>query len=293
MNNLDVLYSFLIGDGTLSKSDVLEVGHGNKQLDYLEWKKDIISKEFSLNPTICKHKRILNGKEFGYNNFYVALRKRFGLKGLRKEIYGNKRKNYIKILNKIKNIDFLLAVWFGDDGMIRRRVTNGVTNSAGLDIASFDQGLDNNLQLVEWFKATLNITPKIKIMRSSRQKSSWYYLSFSQPDSMIIWNKIRKTLLPINSMSHKFRHIEEKFNRSFSYLEYNPSERPHRPINQKYSINDLPCSLNELIESYKSLNSAYKVAEKYKISASATKRMLKEAGVLRTQSCAAAERTKI
>jgi hypothetical protein len=47
-----------------------------------------------------------------------------------------------------------------------------------------------------------------------------------------------------------------------------------------------------LIRDYLELKSSYKVAEKYNISATAVKRLLKEAGVLRTQNAAASERNK-
>lgn len=53
---------------------------------------------------------------------------------------------------------------------------------------------------------------------------------------------------------------------------------------------DIGIELNILIEAYNELKSSYKVAKKYNVSASAVKRILKQAGVLRTQSVAAKER---
>ena len=47
-----------------------------------------------------------------------------------------------------------------------------------------------------------------------------------------------------------------------------------------------------LIKDYLNLNSCYKVAEKYNVSSSAVKRLLREAGVLRTQNEAASIRNK-
>lgn len=49
-------------------------------------------------------------------------------------------------------------------------------------------------------------------------------------------------------------------------------------------------SLDTLIEDYKELKSSYKVAKRHNISATAVKRLLKQAGVLRTQTIAAKER---
>lgn len=53
---------------------------------------------------------------------------------------------------------------------------------------------------------------------------------------------------------------------------------------------DIPTDI--LIRDYLELNSSYKVAEKYNVSATAVKRLLKEAGVLRTQNAAASERNR-
>lgn len=284
-SELSTLLSFVIGDGYITKSDRFEVEHGSKQKDFLEWKHKYLSNVLNISVNISKRIKIINSTECINYNFGISLKKKFNLKGIRKVIYGDsKRKNYLKILNLIEDSTFLLAIWFGDDGMVRRRVTNNVTNSAGLDIATFDQTEDEIVEIQKWFNKKLGLNPKIKKMFSSKRKKHWVYLSFSQPESMVIWNKIKNILLPIPSMAHKFRHIEEKYNRCFSYLEYNPSASPQRPTNKKYELSEINCSLEELINSYKELNSAYKVADKYKTSATAVKRMLKQAGVLRTQS---------
>jgi len=55
---------------------------------------------------------------------------------------------------------------------------------------------------------------------------------------------------------------------------------------------ELNIPIEILIKDYLELNSSYKVAEKYKLSATAVKRLLKEAGVLRTQNVAASLRNK-
>jgi len=293
-SQLSKLLAFVIGDGYITKSDAFAVEHGSKQRDYLEWKHSYLSNLLGISNKIISRKKILNSKEFMNHGFEFRLKKNFDLGGIRKEIYGNSsKKNYFKILDKCTDYDLLLAVWLGDDGMVRRRVTNGVTNSAGLDIASFDQSEEENLNLVKWFTDKIKLTPKVKKMFSSKTNKHWYYISFSQHDSMVLWNRVRKTLITIPSMKHKFRHIEEKYNRCYSHLEYNPSASPQRPTNKKYTLDDAGCSLEELIQSYQSLNSAYKVAEKYKISATAVKRMLKEAGALRAQSESVVERSNI
>lgn len=57
----------------------------------------------------------------------------------------------------------------------------------------------------------------------------------------------------------------------------------------KTKAEDIPIEI--LIADYKSLSSVYRVADKHTTSATAVKRILKNAGVLRTRSQAAAERT--
>ena len=58
----------------------------------------------------------------------------------------------------------------------------------------------------------------------------------------------------------------------------------------KKNVLDIPIEL--LIKDYLILNSSYKVAKKYNTSATAVKRILKDAGVLRTQSLSASIRNK-
>lgn len=226
------LLSLIIGDGFITKGDRLELCHGEKQLDYLQWKFNTIKTKLNLetNPKISLNIKTLNNKQYKNYSVGFSLKKRFGLGGIRKEIYDGKTKNYANILNQIIDLNFFLAIWIGDDGSIGRRQTNGVVNSAHIDIFTCDQNYESHLKIQKWFIDNIKVTPTIKIMKSKKQNTEWYYLSFKQEASMILWNKIRFLLLNCDSMKHKFRHIEEKFKRSFSHLEYNPSERQQQPL---------------------------------------------------------------
>lgn len=282
--NLDKIYIMAIGDGYITKSNKLCIEHGSKQKDFLTWKRNLLNNEFNLDLKIYNRQKILNGKVFQNYNFGCSLNKRFGLSEIRKEIYGKgKKKNYLKILNKIKDIDLLLSIWFGDDGSVSRRTTGETVNSAWLCLFTLDQTKEENEKLQLWFKEKVNVDARIRTMKTKENKIL-YFLSFGQPDSMIIWNRIRKTFCSVDSMKHKFRHIEQKYLRSFSYLEYNPSERPQRPKNQKITLDEIGITKEQLVSSYDELKSSYKVATKYGTSATAVKRLLKEAGAIRAQS---------
>lgn len=56
---------------------------------------------------------------------------------------------------------------------------------------------------------------------------------------------------------------------------------------KKVTLKSLGITESQITEDYKELNSSYRVAEKYKTSATAVKRILKEIGILRNQSDAA------
>ena len=45
----DLVYSVIIGDGFVKKTGAIELCHGNKQLDFLIWKKDLIEEAVQKN----------------------------------------------------------------------------------------------------------------------------------------------------------------------------------------------------------------------------------------------------
>lgn len=224
----------VMGDGYVSKTGQIGLTHGEKQKDYLEFKAAYINNV--LNKPVSKiytqAKQINNKTCYIYS--CVVPTKSF-YQNLRRDFYKGSKKRYKNILSKIQENDLqiFLAIWLGDDGAVGRRVTNNVVNSAHLDIFTCDIGFSGQKKLISWFKEKFKVKPKIKIMRQNKTKRQWYYLSFDQQSSMLLWCQVRNFLLLVPSMKHKFRHIEEKYQRCFTHLEYNSSTSPRQPSGLK------------------------------------------------------------
>lgn len=203
----DVIYSLVLGDGFVSKQDQLSLYHCEKQLDFLNWKISLFQPYYNrdLKPTRCE--RLLNNKVFIEYRWYLALKKKFNLKGIRKEIYGDSsKKDYFKILNKVDDKNFLLTVWLGDDGSCSTKYQ--------LCLCTLDRTEAENEKLCEWFSEHFNVKPYVVKQTSKKQNTEWYFIRFTKNDSMKIWSIARETLLKIPSMQYKFRHIENTYNKN-------------------------------------------------------------------------------
>lgn len=196
---LQVILGSIMGDGSLRKEEHncrLSITQGEKQLDYLNWKKTLLG-----NAVTC---RITSGKS-GYcdNNVY-----KFSTRIL-PEI--NKYSNSINTVNKVLNdINELgVAIWFMDDGSL-------VNGRYRLHTESYN--LEEQELMVDFFKRKFGITPKIL------KYKEYYYLQFCVNDSKII-SKLLCKYIP-ESMQYKL-YDEDKGKYSYikdSELDFGVSE---------------------------------------------------------------------
>jgi len=198
-----VVIGSLLGDGHLrivphSKNALLEISHCEKQLDYLTWKKNLLSpfsrpiklKEFSNSKkNICGN--IVNASNF-YRFFTVAHKDIT-------DIFNAYYKNGLKGVNKtiIDEVDLLaLSIWFGDDGSIRR---NKNKEPICCSIATNSFSYDEQLVLVEVLKKFFNGTIKV-------YKCGGVYNGIKREDyiiEMFVKNKIQQFLCMIKSILPK------------------------------------------------------------------------------------------
>lgn len=105
----------LLGDGsiyTYKNYNRLSFGHGEKQLDYLLYKYNIL-KQFNLEGKITKC--ISNNKRYKNTciSYHMKSKNHPFIKKFKENYYSNNRKD----ISKLKEISpFSLAIWFMDDG---------------------------------------------------------------------------------------------------------------------------------------------------------------------------------
>jgi hypothetical protein len=209
MNKKDraILYGLAIGDGHISyrtrlkdgkyryEQSELIIGHGHNQLDYIEYKADLIHSIFGGNRpkvSIVFHtvnEKRYEGRRIAKTNPYFRL--------MHKELY--KEDNKKKITPRI--LEFLdeqsIALWFMDDGSISSNKNNkGEITSLNLRICT--QFSEEEGQIVcSWFKEKYDIE-----MKYYRAKNK-YDIGANTQDTVKLINLIFDYIH--NSMFYKIR----------------------------------------------------------------------------------------
>lgn len=215
-----LLLSMVLGDGCLHyiKNNKIIYGgftmhHGLDQTDYCTWKAQIVGKIFDKEITLR------NGNAGKSIQFSVCMKR---LRAWRKFCYPNNKKSISKVLRFITNPTFALAIWLMDDGYVETGSVRGTKRRSGgrFRIYTCDQSLDEHDLIIKWFQDNLNITPKVGFQKKGDK--TYPFLKINQADSLLIWSKIRETVLGLKSMQHKFRFIEQLY--QVRFLQRVPSE---------------------------------------------------------------------
>lgn len=124
----DFMIGSLLGDGsiyTYKNYNRLTFGHGEKQLEYLIYKQNIL-KQFNLEGKITKC--VSNNKR--YKNYCISYHMKSKNHPIIKEFKENYYKNNKKDVLKLEKISpFSLAIWFMDDGCKNKSSYQIYTNS--------------------------------------------------------------------------------------------------------------------------------------------------------------------
>lgn len=160
----------LLGDSYLSKprnrGNYIETQHSNKQLEYLEWKRNRFIEE-GLNPS-----KLYNLSKYNAHKFQIYGTKFNGLL-LRHQLYPNNNKTVTRYhLNKLDEEG--LAIWFMDDGGKVLTKRNGNICGRYLKISTYSFTYKEHLIMQKYFKIVWNINCSIK-----RDKGRYYWLKFS------------------------------------------------------------------------------------------------------------------
>lgn len=213
----DIVLSMCLGDGCLAytsnrRSATLTIGHGLSQTDYLELKRQYLSLIWQRD---IKIRTQGNGTAVQLS---ICV-KRF--KAWRKFIYKDGKKDVALILPFIINPERALAFWLMDDGYCEvstHKQKNGENSfyGGGLRLYTCDQTLQTHEIIKDWFYKNFDVSPIVKIQNDNKHNKAYPFLKFTQSDSLKIWEKIRQFILSIDSMKHKFRYMEQTYQKKLS-----------------------------------------------------------------------------
>lgn len=216
----DLLLSLLLGDGCLSYSSNrltagITLGHCIEQKDYLELKVNFLSKAFDKKIKV----RQMNKGTAVQASFH---KRRF--KAWRKFVYKNGKKDLARILPFIINPIRATSFWLMDDGYVepsfdKNKAGEKVFYSACLRLFTCDQSLETHEYMIEWFYKNFSVRPKVAYSKNNKTNKSYPFLKFNTVDSLKIWEQIRVFVMITDSMKHKFRFIEQYYQKKLSQRE--------------------------------------------------------------------------
>lgn len=145
----NLVLAMVLGDGTLNSRGYFSMRHCLKQEDYINWKRDLIKREFRV--TDCYY--VSNN---GYGAYEMRTSVYKCLKHYRRVIYKSGKKNIANrgLLNRLTPIG--LAIWYMDDGGLSQKKKDGVIVGNEL-MLNTHLSKDDNQVIIEYFKEVWGI----------------------------------------------------------------------------------------------------------------------------------------
>lgn len=204
-----LLMCLVLGDGCLwtpknnrgSKNDGrFIVEHCAAQKDYLSWKAALVGDAMGrlvkqeFRESVNSYKFQLYSRRF--RSWYAAC-------------YPGRIKHRGRIFRFIRHPEMALAIWMMDDGYIEPTIQDGILYSACLRIFSCSSTPEDHEEIIGWIKTNFSVEPRILYQRT--RGKAYPFLKFGANDSMTLWKRLREFILQFDSMKHKFRYIEERY----------------------------------------------------------------------------------
>ena len=147
----NLLIAMAIGDGYLTKTGQLEIGHSVKQLDYLNYKLNLIKSFCKPDPINCKTNK------YNYVLHRFSTKTYSFLKVLRRVLYKDGKKTISrKLLNRLSPKE--IAIWWMDDGSMSKKINKNTGNINGLVFTlSTCTTKEQNQIIIDWFREEYNI----------------------------------------------------------------------------------------------------------------------------------------
>lgn len=213
MNKRDrgILYGLALGDGCLHiskdqspKTARLVIGHGPKQLEYLEEKKRLLHSTLGGKPPSLYTYRSKNKKTGKvYTNHQLYKNHKY-FRQMHRVLYSTGKK---KITEKVLGYltDYSLALLFMDDGsgkVLKNKV--GIPTSATTRIATYCTE-EEALLWRKWFEDKYSISPKFDV--DKRSLPLGYSLRFNTTASKELVSIIAPYIVPC--LKYKIQHIDK------------------------------------------------------------------------------------
>lgn len=148
------LIGLSLGDGHIRKEvSALQIQHGQKQLDYLKYKRDLLS---NLSNTSIEIQKFDNGGYIGYRIYY---RNEY-CSYIRNWLYPNDKKFITKeILHRLSDLE--IAIWYMDDGSLYKK-SGKSGDSYEVVISTYCQTEKEAQGIIDFFKERYDATFTIK-----------------------------------------------------------------------------------------------------------------------------------
>jgi recombination protein RecA len=195
-NNRAKLIGIILGDGCLKLKHCgyveLSISHTPKQLEYLEYKKDLIHSIFGgKEPKVHKETTTLKSNNKTYTSFRVSKQAKY-LQQLRRIIYSNEGKKYYseRVLGYLT--PEALAYWYMDDGSLVVNL-NKEGNVSSFEVRIYTYcSLPEALKIQKFFKEDYNILAKV----SKYSKSGSYNIKFNTTEGKKFLELTHKFIVP-------------------------------------------------------------------------------------------------
>jgi len=201
------MYAIILGDGCIQKSGgnftsgsnyVFQMGHCEKQREYLLWKRDIIDQVGSVKTSIRDYEKT--------NSVYLRTNARKYFTKLEKVFYIDRKKTINKkILTKMNVLS--LAIWFMDDGYVSANKSGSVYGELCTDQFSLEQVT----QIQSWFISKFSMNVGIRELRYKSGKNSGkvaYRIKFNKENCSKLKSLIGQYVNQIDCMKYKLSKIK-------------------------------------------------------------------------------------
>lgn len=145
----NLLLAMILGDGTLNSKGYFSMRHCLAQEDYINWKRDLLKKDFRVTDCYYVSNR-------GYGSYEMRTMTYKCLKHYRKVIYKSGKKDIAnrRLLEKLTPLG--LAIWYMDDGGLSQKKRDGIIVANELMLNTHLSKEDNQV-IIDYFKGVWDI----------------------------------------------------------------------------------------------------------------------------------------
>lgn len=205
----NLLIALLLGDGTICSNNVFKLAHSESQLDYLQWKINLLN-NFGIKNCGVKQYTSSCGYNKGRSVVYTQLNIIPFIKVLRRVMY-KPTKNIAnrKLLNRLDRLG--ISIWYMDDGHINiRKDKTGRPMGFYIKISTCIPKKDLQI-IINYFKEVWDIN--FYMFHEGKQQDS-YSLCCGTKEGIKFIKLIEKYVSQVPSMMHKITYDLDQRRRS-------------------------------------------------------------------------------